>query len=181
MVRPEWGLEEILVRVRPDPDAATIQAIGEAWDRAAPGVPFTYQYLSQRRDEYGSFDVILWWLAGFMAFISVLGVFGLVSFATVRRTREVGVRKALGATAASVVWLFGAQFTRLVLLAVVLAWPLAWWMSEQFLGGAANRIGLDWVGYVGAGAVALALTWAVGVVHMWRAAKLNPAHCLRVE
>ena len=150
---------------------------------SAPDVPFAYEYLRHRRDLYADpgYGTIFGWLAGFMAFISALGVFGLVSFATVRRTREVGVRKALGATAASVVWLLGSQFTRLVALAAVLALPLAWWMSELMLGGKANRIEFDVVSYVGAGAFALLLTWPVSAYHMWHASRLNPAHCLRVE
>ena len=102
----------------------------------------------------------------------------MASLAVSKRTKEVGIRKVHGASVASVVWLLSSQSTRLVLLAVVIAMPVAYQLSESFLAGEVNRIDLDLLSYLSGGLVALGLTWLVAGYHALRAALMNPVDSL---
>ncbi len=124
---------------------------------------------------------MLRWVTGFLVLIACLGVFGMASLAVSRRTREVGVRKVLGASTASVAVLLSSQSTRLVLIAVVIATPLAFQLSEHFLATAVNRIELDLLSYSAGGLITLGLTWLVTAYHAVRAALVNPVDSLRSE
>jgi putative ABC transport system permease protein len=113
--------------------------------------------------------------------ISALGLFGLAAFTTERRTKEIGVRKVFGARTRDVVFLLLWQFSIPVLLANLIAWPLAWYYLHGWLQGFAYRIALTPVYFVGAGAVALLIAWATIFTHAWRVARANPIHALRTE
>ena len=184
-VRPDRPIETVLVRVRPEVVSETLAELREAWDRLAPEVPFSYRFLDDHIAErfmgLAILTSLLRWLAGFMALIACLGVFGMASLAVSQRTKEVAVRKVLGASTASVAVLLSSQSTRLVLIAVVIAMPLAYLLSELFLHRGANRIELDLLSYLAGGLIALGLTWLVSGYHAVRAALANPVDSLRSE
>ena len=184
-VRPERPIETVLVRVRPEGVPETLTDLRDAWDRRAPGVPFSYRFLDDRISErflgHAMLTSLLRWLAGFLVLISCLGVFGMTSLAVSQRTREVGIRKVLGASAASVAVLLASQSTRLVLLSVVIAMPLAYQLSELSLGYEVNRMEMDLLSYLAGGMIALGLTWLVLGYHAVRAALVNPVDSLRYE
>ena len=184
-VRPERPIGTVLVRVRPEGVPETLGQLREAWERLSPGVPFSYRFLEDHIAERFSFHAriisMLRWATGFLVLIACLGVFGMASLAVGRRTREVGVRKVLGASTASVAVLLSSQSTRLVLIAVGIATPLAFQLSEHFLATDVNRIELDLLSYSAGGLITLGLTWLVTAYHAVRAALVNPVDSLRSE
>ena len=118
-VRPEHRIRTVLVRVRPEKVPETLAELREAWDRLSPGVPFSYRFLddhiAKRFIGHAILISLLRWVTGFLVLIACLGVFGMASLAISRRTKEVAVRKVLGASTASVAVLLSSQSTRLVL------------------------------------------------------------------
>ena len=184
-VRPEYRIATVLVRMRPEGVPETLAELREAWERLSPGVPFTYRFLEDHIAErffyHASIISRLRWATGFLVLIACLGVFGMASLAISRRTKEVAVRKVLGASTASVAVLLSSQSTRLVLIAVVIAMPLTYRLSEMLLRSEVNRIELDLLSYSAGGLIALGLTWLVSGYHAVRAALANPVDSLRSE
>ncbi len=114
-------------------------------------------------------------------FIACLGLFGLAAFTAGRRTREIGVRKVFGARTRDIVFLLLWQFSIPVLIANVIAWPLAWYYLQGWLEGFAYRISLSPLYFVGVGAAALLIAWATIFAHAQRVARANPIKALRYE
>jgi putative ABC transport system permease protein len=113
--------------------------------------------------------------------IGCLGLFGLAAFTAERRTKEIGIRKVLGARTRDIVQLLVWQFSRPVIVANVIAWPVAWWMMRDWLNGFDQRIPLTPVPFVLAAAIALGIAIATVVGHSVRVARSNPIHALRYE
>ena len=184
-VRPSRPIETVLVRVRPERVPETLAELREAWERLSPGMPFSYRFLDDHIAErfigHAILISLLRWLTGFLVLIACLGVFGMASLAISRRTKEVAVRKVLGASTASVAVLLSSQSTRLVLIAVVIAMPLTYRLSEMLLRSEVDRIELDLLSYSAGGLIALGLTWLVSGYHAVRAATANPVDSLRSE
>ncbi len=176
---------EISIRLRGGDIPATVGFIDRTWRRFAPNTSphqhflddsFSKLYASGRR-EGTMFSVF----AGLAIFISCLGLFGLAAFAAGRRTKEIGIRKVFGARTRDVLWMLLWQFSIPVLLANVIAWPLAWYYLHGWLEGFAYRISLSPLYFIAAGLVALVIAWATIFVHAWRVARANPIHALRHE
>ena len=184
-VRPEYRIATVLVRVRPEGVPETLAELREAWERLAPGVPFSYRFLedhiAERFFHHARTISLLRWVTGFLVLIACLGVFGMASLAISQRTKEVAVRKVLGASTASVAVLLSSQSTRLVLIAVVIAMPLTYQLSEYLLQSEVDRIEIDLLSYSAGGLIALGLTWLVSGYHAIRAALANPVDSLRSE
>ncbi len=113
--------------------------------------------------------------------IACLGLFGLAAFTAERRTKEIGIRKVLGARMRDIVRLLAWQFSKPVILANVIAWPIAWWVMRDWLNRFDARIDLGPEPFVLAGIIALGI--AIGTVagHAFKVARLNPIHALRYE
>jgi putative ABC transport system permease protein len=120
-------------------------------------------------------------MAGLAILISCLGLFGLASFSTEKRTKEIGIRKILGATVKDVVFLLSKNFVRLVLIANLIAWPLAWLALHRWIQDYAYRIPISWWVFALAGLAALLI--ALGTVSSLtiKAAMSNPVKSLRTE
>jgi putative ABC transport system permease protein len=114
-------------------------------------------------------------------FISCLGLFGLAAFTAGRRTREIGIRKVFGARTRELVFLLLWQFSVPVLIANLIAWPLAWYCLHDWLQGFAYRIALSPLYFASAGLAALLIAWATILAHALRVAGANPIHALRYE
>jgi putative ABC transport system permease protein len=119
--------------------------------------------------------------AGFAVLISCLGLFGLAAFTAERRTKEIGIRKVLGARTRDIVRLLIWQFTRPVLIANLIAWPVAWWAMRNWLNEFQSRIDIGPTPFVLAGLLALAVATGTIAVHAIRAARAHPIHALRYE
>ncbi|WP_057937987.1 ABC transporter permease [Algoriphagus resistens] len=116
-----------------------------------------------------------------MLFLAALGIFGLVVHATEQRVKEIGVRKVLGASAGSIVQLFSLDYIKLVVIALMIASPIAWYGMNLWLSGFAYKISLQWWMFVGAGLLAAILALStVGVRVLWTA-RINPVNSLRSE
>lgn len=160
-------------------------AIEQVWKRIAPDVPFEAQ-LSEDivQDLYSADAARATIFAGFSAFaviIGSLGLFGLAAFTTERRTKEIGIRKVLGARVRDIVQLLAWQFSKPVILANLVAWPVAWWAMRDWLNTFDVRIPLTLGPFVMAGLLALVIAIVTVAGHAIRVARLSPIHALRYE
>ena len=169
-----------------DPESA-IRHLEEVWARILPSDPVSWQFLDdnfaalyrseQRQGQmFGMFS-------GFAIFVATLGLFGLASFTTERRTKEIGIRKVMGASVRDIVLLLTRDFTGLVLLANVIAWPAAFYFMSQWLNRFVYKAPFgEWAWlFVGSAVVALAVAWVTIAVQASRAATARPVMALRYE
>jgi len=177
---PPW----MIIRYRGDP-AAIEAAVKQQWKQVSVDVPFEAKFSEDIvRELYSSEKTRAEIFAAFSllaVIIACLGLFGLAAFTVERRTKEIGIRKVLGAGTADIVRLLVWQFSRPIIIANVIAWPVAWWLMRDWLNGFDQRIALTPVPFALAAAVAFAI--AIGTVagHALRAARVNPIHALRYE
>ena len=114
-------------------------------------------------------------------FIACLGLFGLAAYAAEQRTREIGIRKVLGASVGGIISLLSRDFLRLIVVSAVIAFPLAWWAMHHWLQDFAYRITIGWEVFVFAGVVALAIAMVTVIFQALRAALANPVVSLKNE
>jgi putative ABC transport system permease protein len=177
---PGW----MMVRYQGDP--ATVRAaIERQWKLNTNEVPFNAKFSEDVMAEmYKKEDARAQIFAAFSllaVIIGCLGLFGLAAFTAERRTKEIGIRKVLGARTRDIVRLLVWQFSRPVIIANLIAWPVAWWLMRDWLNGFDQRIPLTPVPFVIAAAVALGIAIATVVGHAVRVARANPIHALRYE
>ncbi|MEX2506869.1 MAG: ABC transporter permease [Pseudohongiellaceae bacterium] len=168
-----------------DAVAPVLARIETLWSEMDDSRPFTYHFAEDSMEAlYGSFDNVTAIVAYFSLLsivVANLGLLGLSAYSVVQRTREIGIRKVLGASVAEILFLLSRQFTRPVLLANVVAWPLAWYGMSQWLQGFAYRIELNWLVFIAAGIVVLFLSIATVTAQSARVARSNPVEALRYE
>jgi putative ABC transport system permease protein len=138
----------------------------------------SYERLYQTDKKQGTIFAVF---VGIAIFIACLGLFGLAAFTAGRRTREIGIRKVFGARDRDVAFLLLWQFSVPVLIANLIAWPVAWYYLHDWLNGFAYRISLNPFYFVGVGVIALAIAWLTILGHALRVARANPIHALRYE
>lgn len=167
-----------------DPEGVRRQ-VGEIWRRLAPEVPFEATYADQRLAALYAAETAraqtFAAFAGLAIVIACLGLFALAAFTADRRTREIGIRKAFGARGRDIVQLLAWQFARPVILANLIAWPIAWWVMRSWLNGFDARIDLTPTPFLLAGAAALAIALGTVAGHALRVSRTNPIHALRYE
>jgi hypothetical protein len=162
-----------------------LSKLEEVMKRDNPAYPFQYRYVEDQFDELFSDEMLMSRLSGIFAglaiLISCLGLFGLAAYTAERRTKEIGIRKVLGASAARMAGLLSADFLRLVVVSCLIAFPIAWWVMKDWLKAYAYRIDMQWWMFAGAGLVAVLI--AVGTVsyQALRAATANPVKSMRSE
>jgi putative ABC transport system permease protein len=160
-------------------------AIERVWKRVAPDVPFHAELSDDIvRKLYDADEARAEIFAAFSALaivIGCLGLFGLAAFAAERRTKEIGIRKVLGARARDIVALLAWQFSKPVLVANLIAWPVAWWVMRDWLNGFDARVDLGPGPFLLAGFLALAIALVTIGGHALRVARANPIHALRYE
>jgi putative ABC transport system permease protein len=173
------------VRIREGHVQDALSVIDRTWRSFAPSIAIQRHFLDDDYDRQFQADerqgTLFGIFVGIAIFIACLGLFGLAAFTASRRTKEIGVRKVFGARVSDVVVLLLWQFSKPVLIANLIAWPLAWYYLHNWLQGFAYRITLSPVYFLGAGAVALLIAWATVFVHAKRVADANPIHALRYE
>ncbi|ATY32013.1 ABC transporter permease [Sphingomonas psychrotolerans] len=167
-------------------DARLVRERVEAiWKRLLPEMAFDARSVTETVHNLYSRDETRAQLFGMFAILAVvigcLGLFGLASFTAERRTKEIGIRKVLGARTRDIVRLLVWQFSRPVLIANLIAWPVAWWMMRDWLNQFDVRVGLTPTPFVLAGLLALLIAVGTIAVHAFRVARTNPVHALRYE
>lgn len=163
----------------------TIEGLRNAWTSAGVPGPFEYFFLDDRFDTLyrteENFKLIFAILTAISIYISCSGLFAVASYFIKRRTKEVGIRKALGASVPHVTWLVSSGFIRLVIIANILAWPATWMFMDEWLNGFAYRIEMDWMIFLTSGLLALVIAVLTIGGQSVRAAQANPIQSLRNE
>lgn len=178
-----WPLLSVKVKAAKFPE--TLAAIESTWNRQVAGRPFDYRLLDEgfnrqyQQDE--RFGTLFLYFSVLAIFISCLGLLGLVAYSTVRRAKEIGIRKVLGASAASVMLLLSREFVVLIGIAAVIAIPLVWYGMQQWLNGYAYRTSLSWWVFALAGAFTLVVALVTVSFHSLKAAFTNPVKSLQAE
>lgn len=175
----------LMVRIRPGDVSATLNRIDSLWREMVPDVPARRHFLDERVELLYADDVrqgkLFAAFAGLAVIIACLGLFGLASFTAERRTKEIGIRKVLGASVPDLVRLLVWQFSRPVLIANLIAWPAAWYGLNQWLQGFAYRVDLNPVLFLVAGMGAMVIAWVTVAGHAARVAMAKPVKALRYE
>ena len=175
----------LMVRVRPAAAPAVLNRIDGIWTDLVPDVPVRRQFLDERIDRLYTLEMrqgqLFAAFAGLAVIIACLGLFGLASFTAERRTKEIGIRKVLGASVPDLVRLLVWQFSRPVLIANLIAWPVAWYGLSRWLENFAYRVDLNPLLFLSAGAGALVIAWATVAGHAARVAMEKPVRALRYE
>lgn len=173
------------VKIRPDNPEETLKFMESAWKEVLPFADFNYRYLE---DAYFAFyrteeraGILITIFTGLALAVSCLGLFGLASFVTSKRVKEIGIRKVLGASTARIVLMLTRQFALWVLLANVFAWPVAYWLLRRWLENFAYRIELGPLLFILSGAAVLAIALATLSFQSIKAALSDPVDSLRCE
>ena len=186
-----WNQEELTLEVElrtpefADPASAGRDRVEQAWKRLAPNVPFEGEFSEERIAEvYDAEESRAKVFAGFGALaviVACLGLFGLAAFTAERRTKEIGIRKVLGARIRDIVGLLAWQFSKPVIIAMPFAWAAAWWAMKTWLDTFDTRIDLGPLPFVVAGLLALAIAIGTIASHAFKVARANPILALRYE
>jgi putative ABC transport system permease protein len=175
----------MVIRINGDNVTAALEYIKTSWNTYNPAYPFYYRFLDEAIDDlYRSEERVGRIFTAFAAlglFIACLGLFGLASFLTEQRTKEIGIRKVLGASTSGVCFLLSRNFVRWVLLANLIACPAAYLIMAGWLQNFANRVSISWWVFLSAAAVSLLIALLTVAYQTLKAAFSNPVKCLRYE
>jgi putative ABC transport system permease protein len=181
----DYAPYKFFVRIRPGNPAPALQAMSKAWSVVVPDLPFTYNFLDESLDKFYKserrWSNIIGWAGGISVFLACLGLFGLAALAVVNRTKEIGIRKVLGASLATIVKLLTKDFLKLVIVALVIAAPFSWYFMNKWLQDFAYRISIGWWVFIAAGSLAIVIASATIGFQAIRAAIANPVKSLRTE
>jgi putative ABC transport system permease protein len=175
----------VLIKAASDSLPKTLTFLRAAWSRVQPDKPFHYEFLenvlARQYESERSWGRIIGWATAFAIFIAGLGLFGLSSMTIARRTKEIGIRKVLGASSAGIVGLVSREFMAAVAAANVLAWPMAYFAMRQWLQGFAVRVALGPGVFLLAAVLVLAVSLLTVSVKSVQAAMADPVDSLRYE
>ncbi|MCK7557297.1 hypothetical protein MKQ70_20735 [Chitinophaga sedimenti] len=174
-----------LVKLKAGDPSNTMAALESKWRELAPHRPFKADFLDENFDkQYDAeqrFSRLFFYFAGLAIIISCLGLLGLAAYSTVQRTREIGIRKVLGASVTNITALLSREFIILVLIALCIAAPVAWFAMDQWVRGFAYRAPVSWWVFALAGLLAIAVALLTVSFHAVKAAVVNPIKSLRTE
>ncbi len=175
----------ISLRFEAQHTAEVIQNIQSTWEKMAPGLPFAYSFLDEDFQRMYTAEQrlgkIFLLFAGLAIVIASLGLFALTAFTAEQRTKEIGIRKVIGASVTSIVFLLSREFGKLIIIAFVLAVPLAWLGISKWLDTYTYRVTISVVIYVLAGVFAFVIAWLTMGYQSFRAATADPVRSLRSE
>ena len=175
----------IMIRIDGKKTTEALASLKVLYGNYNPGFAFEYKFLDQDfQAQYiaeNRVAILSRYFAALAVIISCLGLFGLAAFTAERRLKEIGIRKVLGASEWSIVYILSKDFTKPVLIAVFIALPLSYFMAKYWLNGFAYRIDLEVWYFVTAGVLALLISWITVGMQAVKAAAVNPIQCLREE
>ena len=175
----------INIKIQPQNSKQTLASIEKLWHNAYPDFIYEYQFLHDKiasfyKQEY-QLSQLYKIFAGIAIFISCLGLYGFVSFMAVRRIKEVGVRKVLGASVMNIIYLFSKEFTFLIAIAFLIAIPFAYYFMHQWLQNFAYRINITPGIFLSTILVSIIIAWLTVGYQSIKAALANPVKSLRTE
>jgi putative ABC transport system permease protein len=175
----------LLVRTAPGQTKQALASLEALCKEINPAFPFTYSFADEEFQNMYKSEQIVGTLVNYFAvlaiFIACLGLFGLASFTAEQRTKEIGVRKVLGASVASVVTLLSKDFLKLIAIAILIASPVAWWFLNRWLQSFAYQIGLEWWMFALPGCLVISIALLTVSFQSIKAALVNPVKSLRSE
>ncbi len=175
----------ISIKIDPVNVSTTIASIKDIYEKFFPGNLFDYGFIDEKFNEQYKNDVLFGKVfalfSGFAIFIACLGLLGLSLFTTTQRIKEIGVRKVLGASVSNIVMLLSKDFIVLIIIAFVIATPLAWYFMNNWLENFAYRININWWVFFFAGLIAILIAVATISSHAIKTALANPVKSLRTE
>jgi putative ABC transport system permease protein len=179
------GSGQLSIRLDDNDVPATVARIEKKWKELVPHLPFEYKFLDAEYDRQYKADQQLGKVVGIFTglsiFIGCLGLLGLASFAVERRTKEIGVRKVLGASVANVMMLISREFVLLIGIALIIATPVTWYLIQQWEQNFTLQAAINPLRFLMAGAFVFIVAWlAIGLLS-FRAATENPTKALRHE
>ncbi len=176
---------KIMVKIQRGSEQATLEQLDVFFRKHNPGIAFDYQFLDDDYERlYASeqrVGVLSRYFAVMAVLISCLGLFSLAAFTAERRLKEIGIRKVLGSSEMGIVYLLSGDFTKIVLAAILIALPVSYFITQQWLDSFAFKIPLQWWYFIGAGAIALVIAWLTVSSQAIRAARVNPTKCLKED
>jgi len=181
----DWGYSEVSVRINGSKAQDAIGHVSSSWQKVNPDQPFEYRFLDEHFTEMYTADravsKVVGILAGLAILISCLGLFGLASYSAERRVKEIGIRKVLGASVQNITAMLSKDFIKLVLIANLIAWPLAWIGISRWLQDFAYRVPVSWWVFIAAAAIAIVIALVTVSFQAIKAAIANPVKSLRTE
>jgi putative ABC transport system permease protein len=178
-----WG--NMVIRINAKNIPSLISQIKNKWNSMAPGLSFSYTFMDNdfnnlyhAEQQTGKLFITF---AMFAIFIACLGLFGLVTYAAEQRTKEIGIRKVLGAGVGRIVTMLSKEFVRLVFIASCIGFPVAWWAMNKWLQSFAYRINISWWVFVIAGCTTMTIALVTIGLQAIKAAIANPVKSLRTE
>lgn len=182
---PSRNLDFIHIRLNPGNTLSAIQRVEDVFRKFNPGFPFEYRFVDQEHERKFAGQKQTAQLTGIFTFLAIsissMGLFGLAAFMAEQRSKELSVRKVFGASVAGLIRLISSEFTRLVLISVILAVPVTWYLMNTWLEGFSYRISIDWKVFLWTALAALVLAFVTVSSQALRAAMVNPTRLLRSE
>lgn len=178
-------LSFVYLKIHPGEIASTLDYIRETTEEFAPAYPFRFEFMDKTYNRLYEMETrmgkIINVFAVLAVFISCLGLFGLASYTIEKRTKEIGIRKVLGASIPKISSMLSVEFLKWVALANLIAWPVAWYFMHQWLNNFVYRVDLNWLIFLIAGLVGLLLALLTVIFQSTKAALVNPIESLRYE
>jgi putative ABC transport system permease protein len=175
----------IAIKFKPEHIKSLLSKLETQWKGITETTPFTYSFLDenlareyQAEEQIGQLFTVFTVLA---LIIACIGLFGLASYIATQRSKEIGVRKVLGASTKGLVIMLNKDFTKLVIVSILIATPVSLWMMNQWLEQFANKINIGWSIFLVIGASVLFISWVTVAFHSVKTAMLNPAKILKDE
>lgn len=183
--RMENSTSVIMVKIEKGSEKQAVHDLEEVYKSHNPGYEFNYSFLdSDYQRQYAAekrVSVLSQFATGLAILISCLGLFGLVTFTTEKREKEIGIRKVLGSSELAVITLLSNEFLKLIMVAILIALPVSYWIVTQWLNSYTFKIDLTWWHFAGAAGVTILVSLLTVVTQTIRAAKTNPATILKSE
>jgi predicted permease len=185
IIKDEQAAGNIMVKLEGGKEQETVERIAQFYTSFNPGFPFVYHFLDQDYSRMYTSERRVAKLSGYFAglaiLISCLGLFGLAAFTAERRLKEIGIRKTLGAGNSRIVYLLSEEFLKIMVISLVIAIPLSWFMASTWLENFSYRIQLEWWYFAASGFAALVIAWLAVSFQTLKAARVNPVDCLKME
>lgn len=175
----------IAVRCKPGSETEVLKALENKWEKFSIELPFTYSFFntdydSLYKNEQQTKDLMIIFTV-LAIFIACLGLLGLASYLAAQKTKEIGIRKTYGATSKNIVWSFSKDFSKLVLIANLIAWPIAWFAMSNWLQSFEYRVQINWWIFFISGASALIIAWLTVSYQSLKSSQANPVDALKYE